>query len=141
MASLYSVLRKQGTAHPFTLSAQRLKSVCLQTKLFASSEVPIFQVFSDNNVASGEISDHMRSVMDDLVRPYVFWPFSGPFASIHSLANAVGSLRVLYTGSSSGRRWRLLHVQRRGGNICICALLLSSCANGSREWAETAGTQ
>lgn len=44
-----------------------------KTKLFATSEVPIFQVFSDekNDPATQPISDHMRSVMDDLVRfPY-----------------------------------------------------------------------
>lgn len=41
-----------------------------KTKLFATSEVPIFQVFSDekNDPATQPISDHMRSVMDDLVR-------------------------------------------------------------------------
>lgn len=41
-----------------------------KTKLFATSEVPIFQVFSDekNDAGTQPISDHMRSVMDDLVR-------------------------------------------------------------------------
>ena len=40
-----------------------------QTKLFVSSEVPIYQIFSDDpNGKKGEITDHMRSVMDDLVR-------------------------------------------------------------------------
>ena len=41
-----------------------------KTKLFATSEVPIFQIFSDekNDSATRTISDHMRSVMDDLVR-------------------------------------------------------------------------
>ena len=39
-----------------------------QTKLFVSSEVPIYQIFSDDpNAKAGEMSDHMRSVMDDLV--------------------------------------------------------------------------
>ncbi|KAG9317344.1 AFG1-like ATPase [Chiua virens] len=38
------------------------------TKLFISSEVPIYQVFSDES-AKGDISDHMRSVMDDLGLP------------------------------------------------------------------------
>jgi protein AFG1 len=38
-----------------------------RTKLFASSEVPIFQVFSDDpNAKSSHASDHVRSVMDDL---------------------------------------------------------------------------
>jgi hypothetical protein len=40
-----------------------------QTKIFVSSEVPIYQIFSDESASSGKgISDHMRSVMDDLVR-------------------------------------------------------------------------
>ncbi|EIN10509.1 hypothetical protein PUNSTDRAFT_132598 [Punctularia strigosozonata HHB-11173 SS5] len=38
-----------------------------KTRLFVSSEVPITQVFSDEKAgASSDISDHMRSVMDDL---------------------------------------------------------------------------
>ncbi|KAG1752528.1 AFG1-like ATPase-domain-containing protein [Suillus paluster] len=38
-----------------------------KTKIFISSEVPIYQIFSDESAASGKgISDHMRSVMDDL---------------------------------------------------------------------------
>jgi len=39
-----------------------------KTKLFVTSEVPIFQVFSDDPSASGSqpITDHMRSAMDDL---------------------------------------------------------------------------
>jgi hypothetical protein len=45
---------------PYTLS---------QTKLFISSEVPIQQVFSDEGASKGDISDHMRSVTDDLVSP------------------------------------------------------------------------
>lgn len=40
-----------------------------KTKLFISSEVPIFQIFSDDSGSGdGQISDHQRSVMDDLVR-------------------------------------------------------------------------
>ncbi|KAH7103071.1 AFG1-like ATPase [Auriculariales sp. MPI-PUGE-AT-0066] len=41
-----------------------------KTKLFTTSEVPIYQVFSDESTASAgsnkQLSDHMRSVMDDL---------------------------------------------------------------------------
>lgn len=38
-----------------------------KTRIFVSSEVPIYQIFSDEEVGSGKgISDHMRSVMDDL---------------------------------------------------------------------------
>jgi predicted ATPase len=39
-----------------------------KTKLFISSEVSIFQIFSDDAAGQKEISAHMRSVMDDLVR-------------------------------------------------------------------------
>jgi protein AFG1 len=45
-----------------------------KTKLFVASEVPVYQVFSDNASSAGEgnpgMSDHMRSVMDDLVRVF-----------------------------------------------------------------------
>jgi len=37
-----------------------------KTKLFVTSEVPIFQVFSDSKAPNKNVSDHMRSVMDDL---------------------------------------------------------------------------
>ncbi|KAG2042171.1 AFG1-like ATPase-domain-containing protein [Suillus americanus] len=38
-----------------------------KTRIFVSSEVPIYQIFSDESAGSGKgISDHMRSVMDDL---------------------------------------------------------------------------
>ncbi|KAF9226714.1 AFG1-like ATPase [Gyrodon lividus] len=40
-----------------------------KTKLFISSEVPVYQVFSDEGSSKGDISDHMRSVMDDLGLP------------------------------------------------------------------------
>ncbi|KAF8338739.1 AFG1-like ATPase-domain-containing protein [Cantharellus anzutake] len=39
-----------------------------KTKLFTLSEVPIFEIFS-NESANGQITDHMRSVMDDLGLP------------------------------------------------------------------------
>lgn len=38
-----------------------------KTRIFVSSEVPIYQIFSDESAGTGKgISDHMRSVMDDL---------------------------------------------------------------------------
>ncbi|KAF7332377.1 AFG1-like ATPase [Mycena kentingensis (nom. inval.)] len=37
-----------------------------KTRLFISSAVPIYQVFSDESNKTGGISDHMRGVMDDL---------------------------------------------------------------------------
>ncbi|TFY73602.1 hypothetical protein EWM64_g10410 [Hericium alpestre] len=40
-----------------------------KTKLFVSSEVPIFQIFADDSASKGEISDSMRSMMDDLGLP------------------------------------------------------------------------
>ena len=50
------------------LVAEWHRSAVSQTKLFVSSEVPIYQIFSDDpHGKKGEISDHMRSVMDDLV--------------------------------------------------------------------------
>ena len=39
-----------------------------KTRLFVTSEVPIFKIFSDDASAHAhQVSDHMRSVMDDLV--------------------------------------------------------------------------
>lgn len=43
-----------------------------KTKLFISSDVSIFQIFSDDAAGQKEISAHMRSVMDDLVRRLFF---------------------------------------------------------------------
>jgi len=40
-----------------------------KTKLFITSEVPIYQIFSDDSVNANAISDHMRGVMDDLGLP------------------------------------------------------------------------
>jgi len=62
------LLRVQGTPFPCFPShfAVRPRSPIPQTKLFISSEVPIYQVFSDDS-ADVEVSEHMRSVMDDLV--------------------------------------------------------------------------
>ena len=46
-----------------------------KTKLFTLSEIPIFEIFSDEN-AGNEVTDHMRHVMDDLVG------FPDPLATI-----------------------------------------------------------
>jgi len=53
------------------LSTERLLTLALacyesHTKLFASSEVPIFQVFSGDSSNNNKSSDHVRSIMDDL---------------------------------------------------------------------------
>lgn len=55
-----------------------------KTKLFVSSEVPIFQIFSDDSEgkSKGEISDHQRSVMDDLVRSVLSLAFLDLVSSI-----------------------------------------------------------
>jgi len=49
-----------------------------KTKLFATSEVPIFQVFADDPTSETKrLSDHMRSVMDDLVSVSTYSVASG----------------------------------------------------------------
>jgi len=40
-----------------------------KTKLITLSDVPIFEIFTDSNGSEGVITDHMRSVMDDLGLP------------------------------------------------------------------------
>ncbi|KAI5118026.1 hypothetical protein M0805_004891 [Coniferiporia weirii] len=40
-----------------------------RTKLFTTSEVPIFQIFSDDSEGAKSMTDHQRSVMDDLGIP------------------------------------------------------------------------
>ncbi|KII95035.1 hypothetical protein PLICRDRAFT_693312 [Plicaturopsis crispa FD-325 SS-3] len=40
-----------------------------KTKLFVSSEVPIFKIFADDQHGSRPVSHHMRSMMDDLGLP------------------------------------------------------------------------
>ena len=57
----------------FLLSIVGSSLTCAQTKLFTSSEVPIYQIFSDDPTGqTGHVSDHMRGVMDDLV--CFWWP-------------------------------------------------------------------
>ncbi|KAA1473449.1 AFG1-like ATPase [Dentipellis sp. KUC8613] len=81
-----------------------------KTKLFVSSEVPIFQIFADDEASKGEVSDHMRSMMDDL----------GLSADI------VGSSSMF-----SGEEEVFAFAR-------CCSRLVEM---GSRQWAETAGTQ
>ncbi|TDL29857.1 AFG1-like ATPase [Rickenella mellea] len=80
-----------------------------KTKLLTSSEVPIFQVFSDDpDKGEVQISDHMRSVMDDL-----------------GLSNmAVGS-SSMFTGEEE-----IFAFAR------ACSRLVQM---GSKEWAESTG--
>jgi len=81
-----------------------------KTKLFATSEVPIFQVFSDdtNNDEEHSISDHMRSVMDDL-----------------GLSNDIIGSSSIFSGEEE-----VFAFAR------ACSRLVQM---GSKEWAETAG--
>jgi len=84
-----------------------------KTKLFVTSEVPVYQVFSDSSVSSaGEgnsgISDHMRSVMDDL-----------------GLSTDIVGRSSMFSGEEE-----LFAFAR------ACSRLVQM---GSKEWAETAG--
>ncbi|OJA19365.1 hypothetical protein AZE42_00423 [Rhizopogon vesiculosus] len=77
-------------------------------KLFVSSEVPIYQVFSEESAGSrGGISDHMRSVMDDL-----------------GLSPEVVGSSAMFTGDEE-----IFAFAR------ACSRLVQM---GSKEWAETA---
>lgn len=81
-----------------------------KTKLFVSSEVPIYKIFSDEPNAHGDkgISDHMRSVMDDL-----------------GLSSDVVGSSSMFTGQEE-----LFAFAR------CCSRLVEM---GSKQWAETAG--
>ncbi|KAH7887516.1 AFG1-like ATPase-domain-containing protein [Phlebopus sp. FC_14] len=80
-----------------------------KTKLFISSEVPIYQVFSDDGATTkGEIPDHMRSVMDDL-----------------GLSSDIVGASSMFTGEEE-----IFAFAR------ACSRLVQM---GSREWAEGAG--
>jgi hypothetical protein len=54
---------------PSVLPMLNVHSFPVQTKLFVTSDVPVFKVFSDdpNESRPQHLSDHLRSVMDDLV--------------------------------------------------------------------------
>lgn len=73
-----------------------------QTKLFASSEVPIFQVFSDKHTEKSAGSDgHMREVMDDLVclsPSSSFLPIAITFHACH-IVFGIRNGRLMDTGS------------------------------------------
>ncbi|KAF7981683.1 hypothetical protein HWV62_32238 [Athelia sp. TMB] len=83
-----------------------------KTKLFATSEVPIFQVFSDTEESGGgkPISDHMRSVMDDL-----------------GLSNEIVGSSSIFSGEEE-----VFAFAR------ACSRLVEM---GSKQWAETAAPQ
>ena len=50
-----------------------LSTACYEskTKLFVTSDVPIHHVFSDDSHSDQAVSDQLRSVVNDLVRPLV----------------------------------------------------------------------
>jgi protein AFG1 len=80
-----------------------------KTKLFATSEVPIFEVFANDPTAEAKhISDHMRSVIDDL-----------------GLSTDIVSNSSMFTGDEE-----VFAFAR------ACSRLVEM---GSKEWAETAG--
>lgn len=80
-----------------------------KTKLIVSSEVPVFQIFSDSPTeGTKDISDNMRAIMDDL-----------------GLSNEVVGASSMFTGEEE-----VFAFAR------ACSRLVQM---GSREWAETAG--
>ncbi|CAL1700466.1 unnamed protein product [Somion occarium] len=83
-----------------------------KTKLFVTSEVPIYKIFSDDPHGKGEdgISDHMRSVMDDL-----------------GLSGDVVGSSSMFTGQEE-----LFAFAR------CCSRLVEM---GSKQWAETSGVR
>jgi protein AFG1 len=93
-----------------------------QTKLFISSEVPIFQIFSDDG-GGGEISSHQRAIMDDLVRPVSESVVRGADARQGLPAGVVGA-SSLFTGDEE-----LFAFAR------CCSRLVEM---GSVQWAESA---
>ncbi|KAI0797000.1 AFG1-like ATPase [Abortiporus biennis] len=81
----------------------------MRTKLFVSSEVPIYKIFADNpNAKNTDVSDHMRSVMDDL-----------------GLSGDVVGSSSMFTGEEE-----IFAFAR------CCSRLVEM---GSKQWAETAG--
>ncbi|EMD40492.1 hypothetical protein CERSUDRAFT_44855 [Gelatoporia subvermispora B] len=82
-----------------------------KTKLFTTSEVPIFKIFADDPEArSHQLSDHMRSVMDDL-----------------GLSSDIVGSSSMFSGDEE-----VFAFAR------ACSRLVQM---GSKEWAETAGAR
>ena len=97
----------------------------MQTKLFVSSEVPIFQIFSDEGTKEGTISDHQRSVMDDLVRNLLLHFSRSSLTIWQGLADKGVGTSSMFTGEEE-----IFAFAR------CCSRLVQM---GSKEWAETAG--
>lgn len=97
-----------------------------QTKIFITSEVPIADIFAaDSDAKSGEISDHMRSMMDDLVCRSSFRLYL-PFTLRQGLPGDMVISSSIFSGDEE-----LFAFAR------CCSRLVQM---GSKEWAETAGT-
>lgn len=98
----------------------------IQTKLLVTSEVPIYQVFSDDpsNSGSKPISDHMRSVMDDLVSAYYFPCPDRSKSMFQGLTDQVVGGSSMFTGEEE-----VFAFAR------ACSRLVQM---GSKEWAEMA---
>lgn len=108
-----------------------LTELFFQTKLFATSEVPIFQVFSDEkNDGPQPISDHMRGVMDDLVRflnsriPHMITNLRCD-TILQGLSGEIVGSSSIFTGEEE-----VFAFAR------ACSRLVQM---GSKQWAETAG--
>lgn len=101
----------------------------LQTKLFVTSEVPVYQVFSDDPNESlpghSHISDHMRSVMDDLVSSLFIQRHPQLTLHCQGLSTDVVGTSSMFTGEEE-----VFAFAR------ACSRLVQM---GSKEWAETAG--
>ena len=87
-----------------------------QTKLFVTSEVPIYQIFSDDSEDTNHISDHMRGVMDDLVSSSVLLHIT-PDPN-YGVGIVCGHCRCQFD------------VYWRGGNIRLCSLLFEISTDG-----------
>jgi hypothetical protein len=84
-----------------------------------TSEVPVYQVFSDDPSGTGSkpISDHMRSVMDDLVGALI----------------SVARLMLIYAQGTFGSSVRKqLDIHRRGRSLRFRPGLLSAGTNGQQ---------
>ncbi|KAJ7167500.1 AFG1-like ATPase-domain-containing protein [Mycena filopes] len=89
-----------------------------KTRLFITSEVPIYQVFSDDTGKTEGTSDHMRGVMDDLVCLCI--PPT-PSASLYSFIHH--AFRASPTTSSGRARYsrakrRYLRLRGRARGLC-----------------------
>jgi peroxisome-assembly ATPase len=100
-----------------------------KTKLFALSEVPIYQIFSDEASKGDDkrVTDHMRSIMDDLVK---FLIAEALVMYSHILQGLKDQIAVGASSIFSGEE-EVFAFQR------ACSRLVQM---GTKDWAETADT-